>query len=508
MSTPPPTTTTITPTTATALPTTLGELKAGGYRPRSIKDEIRKNLLTALREGRELFPGIIGFEQSVIPQIVNALLARHDLILLGLRGQAKTRLARQLTSLLDEHIPVLPDSPIHEDPLAPATTASKALIAERGDDTPIAWLTREQRYQEKLATPDVSMADLIGDIDPIKAANLRLDFSHEEVIHYGIIPRTNRGVFCINELPDLAPRIQVGLLNIMQERDIQIRGFPIRLPMDVLMIFTANPEDYTNRGSIITPLKDRIESQIHTHYPGKLEHALRITAQEAWTARDGAARVHVPRFLLEAVEQVAFEARKSEFLDQASGVSARLPISLLENIISNVERRAILLGEDAACARPVDFQHAVSAITGKVELVYQGEQHGAINVARHLVGQGLLAVFSRYLPEVTGEHADLGDVFGPYKPVLDYFGKGGRIELDEMLDRRELLGRLREVDALEKLAREHVPMNDEELEIGPAMEFVLEGLHQAKMIGKDEIEGLSKYYDMLGDVLEGIEKDF
>ncbi len=489
------------------LPATLGELRASGYKPRSVKDELRQNLLAALRAKRQLFAGIVGYEQTVVPQIVNAILAKHDIILLGLRGQAKTRIARQLTELLDERIPVLADSPINEDPMSPVTAEGRSLVEKLGDATPIAWLTRDHRYREKLATPDVSMADLIGDIDPIKAANLRLDYSSEKVIHYGIIPRTNRGIFCINELPDLASRIQVGLLNIMQERDVQIRGFPVRLPMDILMVFTANPEDYTNRGSIITPLKDRIESQIHTHYPREISHAMSITAQEAWVQRDGAVRVHVPRFILEAVEEVAFEARRSEFLDQSSGVSARLPISLLENIISNAERRALKHDETSATVRPVDFQQAISAVTGKVELVYQGEQHGAINVARHLIGKGLKAVFDRYMPEVGGEGKDDAAAFGPYKPIVDHFSRGKVVQVGDDVSDAQSLTAMRHVPQLEEIARKHIPLEDPALDLTAAMELVLEGLHQAKMLGKDEKDGSGRYYDMLGDMIEQFEKD-
>ena len=483
------------------LPATLGELREAGHQPTPVKQEVRRNLIAALREGRTLFPGIVGFEKTVIPQLINALLSRHDIILLGLRGQAKTRIARQLTDLLDEWTPILPDLPLNEHPLAPVSSGAKAMIADAGDDTPIKWMHRSERYQEKLATPDVSMSDLIGDIDPIKAANLRLDFSNEQVIHFGIIPRTNRGVFCINELPDLAPRIQVGLLNIMQERDVQIRGFPIRLPVDVLMVFTANPEDYTNRGSIITPLKDRIESQIHTHYPTTRDHALAITAQEAWIERETGVAVHVPKFLIDAVEEVGFEARRSEFLDQSSGVSARLAISLLENVVSNAERRGLLTGEDRVCARPIDFQPAISAITGKVELVYQGEEEGAINVARHLVGRGIKKVFDEFMPDTGDSGGGENDVFGPYKPMLDYFSRGGRVQLGDEIGASETRKALADVPELQKLARACVPMTDERTEIVAAMEFILEGLHHSKMLGKDAVDGVQNYYDMLGDLM-------
>src|SRR3989454_1734016 len=360
-------------------PRTLGALKAAGYRPRSVKDEIRENLIARLRSGEKLFPSIIGYEHTVEPQIVNAILSRHDFILLGLRGQAKTRLLRALSQFLDEWVPAIEGCPLNSDPLQPLTHHARALLETHGDETPIVWIAREQRYQEKLATPDVTIADLIGDIDPIKAATLRLDYSDERVIHYGITPRTNRGIFAINELPDLQPRIQVGLLNILEERDFQIRGFPVRMPLDVLVVFSANPEDYTNRGNIITPLRDRINSQIITHYPQSREHGMEITAQESWTERGAEVEVVIPVFMRELIEEVAIQARKSEYVDQNSGVSARLPIALIENLVSNAERRGLVTGERRVVARVCDLQHAVSAVSGKVELVLEGEQEGAMN---------------------------------------------------------------------------------------------------------------------------------
>jgi magnesium chelatase subunit I len=502
---------------APSKPSTLGALKQSPYRHRPVKDEMRQNLIRALREGAKLFPGIIGYENTVVPQVVNALLARHDIILLGLRGQAKTRVARQLVEFLDEEIPVLDGFPLNEDPLAPVTRAARDLLDAAGDDAPVVWIPREARYREKLATPDVTIADLIGDIDPIKAANKRLDYSSEEVIHYGIIPRTNRGIFCINELPDLASRIQVGLLNIMEERDVQIRGFPVRLPLDIVMVYTANPEDYTNRGTIITPLKDRIQSQILTHYPARIEHALEITAQEAWVERDGAVRVRVPDYLLEAVEEVAFQARKSEYLDQSSGVSARLPITLLENVISNAERRALMNGEEKVCIRPVDFQPAVSAVTGKVELVYEGEQEGALNIARHLVGRGLKEVFERRLPnayedgveppdamKASGAHVEQAS-FGPYKSIISWFAGAHTVDVDDQSSTAALAKALRAVDGLEPLVRETFAVEDAALELPSAMEFVLEGLHQSRLLAKDEIEGGAHYSDMLGSMFRGMD---
>jgi len=490
---------------ATSRPRTVGELKRSGYQPIGVKDELRRNLSKALREKKPLFKGIIGYEKTVMPQLLNAILGHHDFILLGLRGQAKTRLARQLVEFLDPEIPVLPGFPLNEDPLAPVSSGAKAHISAGGDDTPIGWLSREERYREKLATPDVTIADLIGDIDPIKAANKRLDYASEEVIHYGIIPRTNRGIFCINELPDLPARIQVGLLNIMQERDIQIRGFPIRLPMDIVMIYTANPEDYTNRGSIITPLKDRIDSQILTHYPAKLDDAMHITAQEAWAERGGEVSVHVPQFMREAIEEVGFQARKSEFLDQSSGVSARLSISLLENVISNAERRALLNGETKICVRPIDLQPAVSAVTGKVELVYEGEQEGALSVARHLIGRAVKAVFDRHFPDAYKIKEQDESSFGPYKPVVNYFARGSTLKLSDTDATPAALAALRAVEGLEQLAKAHVPIQHPEIETIAALEFVLEGLHQSRLLAKDELETGTGYRDMLGSMFEGLD---
>lgn len=500
-------------TAATPRPSTLGELRASGYRIRSVKDELRENVAAALRRGDPLFPGIVGYEATVVPQIVNALLARHDFILLGLRGQAKTRLARQLTAFLDPIVPVVAGSPLNEDPLAPVLSSTRARIAETGDATPIEWLPREERYREKLATPDVTISDLIGDIDPIKAANERLDFASEGAIHYGIIPRTNRGIFCINEIPDLASRIQVGLLNIMEERDVQIRGFPVRLPLDVVMVYTANPEDYTNRGTIITPLKDRIESQILTHYPTSIDDALAITGQEAWVGRGGV-DVTVPDYLREAIEQVAFEARASEYLDPASGVSARLPITLLETVVSNAERRALVAGLDAVCATATDLAAAVSAVTGKVELVYEGEQEGAQKIAHHLVGRGIKAVFDARLPNAYVESSRIekgkGDAIedaslGPYRDVIRWFAAGNRIDVDDVTATGAATERLSAVDGLATIAREHFAFGDEALEIGAAMTFVLEGLHQSKLLAKEDVDGAARYVDMLGNMFEGLD---
>src|SRR5499427_9154526 len=379
-------------------PSTFGELKASAYKPRGVKEELRQNLRRALARGENPFEGIHGYERTVLPALHNAILSKHDLLLLGLRGQAKTRLLRMLTNLLDPEIPAIAGSELNEDPYEPITKYGRHILAERGDETPIAWIPREERYREKLATPDVTIADLIGDVDPIKAATEKRSYSDEEVIHFGIVPRTNRGIFAINELPDLQPRIQVGLLNILEERDLQIRGFPVRIPLDILLVFSANPEDYTNRGNIITPLKDRISSQILTHYPDDVKTAAQITAQEAWLDRDREPFVEIPDFFRELVEEIAFAARQSEFVDQSSGVSARMPISAVETLASNLERRALRNKEARVLPRLCDLPATLPAITGKVEMVYEGEQQGAEVVAKKLIGTAVKKLFDAKFP--------------------------------------------------------------------------------------------------------------
>ncbi|HEX8409582.1 MAG TPA: AAA family ATPase, partial [Thermoanaerobaculia bacterium] len=403
---------------------TLGELRASGYRVRSVKDEMRGNLLSKIARNEPTFPGIHGYERTVIPAIHNAILSRHDIILLGLRGQAKTRILRSLTALLDEQIPVIEGCEINDSPFDPTCKRCRRLAAEQGDDLHVAWMDRDQRYREKLATPDVTVADLVGDIDPIKAANQRLTYADEEVIHYGIIPRTNRGIFAINELPDLAPRIQVALLNILEERDLQIRGFPIRIPMDVVLVFSANPEDYTSRGNIITPLKDRIDSQILTHYPQKVETARRITEQEAWLDRGMDVQVDIPQSVRDLVESVAFVARESELVDQSSGVSARLTIAALELLQSNLERRAAVTRDRAVYPRLADLSMILPAITGKVEMVYEGEQQGAEVVARKLIGTAVAKLFESKFPPI--ERAGVAQ-----RAEREKRGRGyGEIEID------------------------------------------------------------------------------
>jgi magnesium chelatase subunit I len=496
-------------------PTTLRELVASGYRHRSVKDEMRGNLIRMLRSGERLFPGIVGYESTVEPQIVNAILSRHDFILLGLRGQAKTRLLRSLVRFLDEWMPAIAGCPLHSDPARPLTHHARTQLETHGDETAIEWIHRDERYQEKLATPDVTIADLIGDIDPIKAAAMRLEYSDERVIHYGIIPRTNRGIFAVNELPDLQPRIQVGLLNLLEEKDFQIRGFPVRIPLDVAMVFSANPEDYTNRGNIITPLRDRINSQIVTHYPQSREHGVAITEQESWTTRDAGIEVRVPRFMRELIEEVAIQARKSEYVDQNSGVSARLPIALIENVVSNAERRGLHTGEKRITVRVCDLAHAVSGVSGKVELVLEGEQEGAMNVARALLGRGVKALFAQRFPDAykprknrrTAEGETEPLAASEYRPILEWFSSGNHVEISDDMPHVEFLKRLSAVKGLPQLAEKHLEPADAE-EAAVAMELVLEGLHQNSILSRERTDGaVTSYKDMLKSMLSGLGDD-
>jgi magnesium chelatase subunit I len=488
-------------------------LKSAGVRPLPVKDEVRNNLVRSKRNGWRPFDGIIGYDHTVIPQIENALFARHNLLLLGLRGQAKSRILRQLVGLLDEWTPVVEGCPINDDPYAPVCRRCRRLLQERGEQLPVAWLHRDERYQEKLATPDVTIADLIGDIDPIKAARDRLTFADEEIIHFGIVPRTNRGIFAINELPDLQPRIQVGLLNIMEEKDFQIRGFPVRLPVDLLMLFSANPEDYTNRGNIITPLKDRIASQVHTHYPENLDEAIQITDQEAWLERGVDFRM--PRWFREIVEQIAFEARASEFVDQNSGVSARLGISSYECLLSNLARRALETGEQPVVPRIVDLQSAIPAISGKIELVYEGEQQGADAVARHVIGQAVKTVFQRHFPAVAKrrrrgeseeERTSVRERSQVYDGIVSWFSGGKRIEISDRMPAPEYIAQLRGVDGLEEVAREHLPQEDDAT-LAAVMEFVLEGLYQNSFVAKESVERSTFYSDMLMRMFDGLQQE-
>src|SRR5712672_1937251 len=419
---------------------TLGDLLRSGAPSRPVKQEIRDNLVRKLQAGETLFPGIIGFDDTVVPQLVNAILSRHNFILLGLRGQAKRRILRGLTGLLDERLPVVPGCEIHDDPLAPLCGACRARIAKDGDRLAIAWLRRDERYVEKLATPDVTIADMVGDIDPIKAAQAGLNLSDELTMHYGLLPRANRGIFAINELPDLAGKIQVGLFNILQEGDVQIKGYPIRLKLDVMLVFTANPEDYTARGKIITPLKDRIGSEIRTHYPATRDNAMAITRQEAWTERSGGLVVEIPDYVREVVEEVAFQARADRKIDKRSGVSQRLPITTLELVVSNAERRALQSGETVVVPRVTDVYAALPSITGKFELEYEGELRGAEQVARDLIRSAVGSVFTGMFDGVET------------RTVVEWFDLGGTLPLGDSSSADEVIVQTRGVQGLAELA--------------------------------------------------------
>jgi magnesium chelatase subunit I len=462
---------------------TLGELRRavdnGTVPRRNVHEEARQNLIRKLRAGESLFPGIVGYDDTVVPQLVNALLSRHNFILLGLRGQAKTRLLRALVTLLDDVLPVMPACEINDDPLAPICGHCKARIAATGDDTPIGWLPRDSRYVEKLATPDVTIADMVGDIDPIKAAKSGLQLSSELTMHYGLLPRANRGIFAINELPDLAGKIQVGLFNILQEGDIQIKGYPVRLPLDVMMAFTANPEDYTARGKIITPLKDRIGSEIRTHYPAGRTEGMKITAQEAWLHRSGSdVQADVPGFVAEVVEEIAFQARQDRRIDKRSGVSQRLPISVIENVVSNAERRALLNREEAAVARVTDIYAALPSMTGKFELEYEGELKGAESIARELVRAAVGTIADGYL-----SHLET-------RQVVEWFDLGGSLQLSDATSAQELVARAREVQGLIELAQAAgIPANAAAPLLASGVDFVLEGLYALKKISRNDERG-------------------
>ncbi|MBL7810220.1 MAG: magnesium chelatase [Saprospiraceae bacterium] len=462
---------------------TLGELKKSGYKPQSVKDELRNNLLQKIQQKAVVFPGIYGFDDTVLPDVERAILSRHNILLLGLRGQAKTRIARMLVHLLDEHIPIVAGSELNDDPLAPISRWAKDLIAEKGDDTPIEWLHRDERYIEKLATPDVSIADLVGDVDPIKAANLRLPYSDERVIHFGLIPRAHRCLFVINELPDLQARIQVSLFNVLQEGDMQIRGFKLRLPLDVEFVFTANPEDYTNRGSIITPLKDRIESQITTHYPTDIEIGRKITEQEARVSAEQRERIYVPDVLKDLVEQVAFAARDSEYVDKKSGVSARLTIAAFENLYSAAERRMLRNGEKQTTARITDFWGVIPAITGKVEMVYEGEQEGPHAVALHLIGQAVKKVFLQYFPNPN--KLKKGQERDPYGVLKSWFAGGNLVDLLTEISDKEYKKALDQVAGLKALT-ETAKISDKDLIT--FMELALHGLAEFDVLSKSFVQ--------------------
>ncbi|MBK6831647.1 MAG: sigma 54-interacting transcriptional regulator [Flavobacteriales bacterium] len=486
-------------------PQVLGELKKSGYQSRSVKEELRANLIARIAAKKPLFEGIHGYEDTVVPALERAILSGHSINLLGLRGQAKTRMARSLVQLLDEWMPIVEGSEINDDPLEPISRFAKDLIAAKGDMTPIAWVHRDQRYTEKLATPDVTVADLIGDSDPIKAANLKLDYSDERVIHFGLIPRSHRGIFVINELPDLQPRIQVALFNILQEGDVQIRGFKLRLPLDIQFVFTANPEDYTNRGAIITPLKDRIQSQILTHYPPTIELGMKITAQEVRSPKEQATRVLVPDLVRVLIERIAMEARDSEYVDRRSGVSARLTISALESVISAAERRALRNGEERTSVRIGDLQAVVPAITGKIELVYEGEQEGPEHVAKHLLSVSVRNVFKELFPEAVKARRQ-GKVSAQQRPMNDPFADliawFDAREVDLLLDApdKEYHAALNAVPGLrDRVMKDHPYLRPEEVPLW--MEFVLHGLAEHSRIGRNALVGSVRFGDVLGSLM-------
>jgi magnesium chelatase subunit I len=482
--------------------TTLGELKKAGYQAKSIKDELRDNLIVHIKEGTTVFEGIHGYEATVIPELERAILSKHNINLLGLRGQAKTRLARLMLQLLDEWIPCVAGSEINDDPLQPISRYAQELIKEKGDKTPISWLHREERFAEKLATPDVTVADIIGDVDPIKAANLKLSYADDRVIHFGMIPRANRCIFVINELPDLQARIQVALFNILQEGDIQIRGFKLRLPLDMQFLFTANPEDYTNRGSIVTPLKDRIGSQILTHYPKDIATAKKITEQEAKKVLSDFSMIEVPELAKDILEQISFEARKSDFIDVKSGVSARMSISAFQNLVSAAERRLYKNKDTTTAIRLSDFFSIVPAITGKVELVYEGEQEGAANVAEYLIGDAIKSTFLNYFPKI--EKLDKPGESQWFQPIIDWFVEEGEFELYDDLSNKEYKAQLDRVLPLNTILEKYQPNVKDKQGIYFLKEFILWALVEHEKLTKEKfVEGV-QFRDNYSSFLKGI----
>ncbi|MBU2972984.1 AAA family ATPase [Zobellia sp. B3R18] len=480
---------------------TLGELKEACYKVKSVKDELRDNLIQRIKKGEETFPGVWGYEDSVIPELERAILSRHNINLLGLRGQAKTRLAHLMVNLLDEYIPVVEGSEINDDPLKPMSRYAMELIKEKGNDTPISWLHRDARFAEKLATPDVTVADLIGDVDPIKAANLKLSYADDRVIHFGMIPRANRCIFVINELPDLQARIQVSLFNILEEGDIQIRGFKLRLPLDIQFVFTANPEDYTNRGSIVTPLKDRIGSQILTHYPDDIETARKITEQEAKLDSRQTDSIYVPDLAKDLLEQIIFEARDSEYVDAKSGVSARTSITAFENLLSTAERRALVTDADKTMVRLSDFMGIIPAITGKIELVYEGEQEGADGVAEILIDDAVKSLFPKYFPAIN--KLERKDAKTPYDDLLSWFFQGEGFELlDEFTD-EEYKRTLDSIPELSQLIKEHQPDFPKE-DMYFLKELVLWGLVSHKKLSKNRFAEGYQFKDLYGSYIDGL----
>lgn len=483
---------------------TLGELKKSGYKTKSIKEELRSNLITALKNKQNPFEGILGYDETVIPDLQTAILSRHDIILLGLRGQAKTKIARLMINLLDEYIPAIDGSELNDDPFKPLSVTAKEIIKKDGDNTKINWIYRNERYTEKLATPDVSVADLIGDVDPIKAATLKLPYSDERVIHFGLIPRSHRGIFVINELPDLQARIQVALFNILQESDIQIRGFKVRLPLDIQFVFTANPEDYTNRGAIVTPLKDRIDSQILTHYPKNISISQSITEQEANLSEEQKQSVKINPLLQKLIEEIAFEARSSEYIDEKSGVSARLTISAFENLISSAERRKIINQEKETTLRISDIFGVIPSITGKIELVYEGEQEGPSKVAQILISKAIKKTFAEYFP--TPESLKRKEEPSPYQPIIDWFKKGNQVDLYLNLSGKEYIKILKSIPCLEDLVKKLHNKSDEETKY-LLMEFLLFGLAEHSLLSRVKIEEGIQFKDMLSSMFNISDED-
>ena len=477
---------------------TFGELKKSGYVSKPIKIELRDNLISKIKDGQQVFEGVHGFENTVIPELERAILSKHNINLLGLRGQAKTRLARKMIELLDEYIPFIEGSEINDDPFNPISRFGKELLAEKKDATPISWLHRSERFSEKLATPDVTVADLIGDVDPIKAANMKLSYADDRVIHFGMIPRANRCIFVINELPDLQARIQVALFNILQEGDVQIRGYKVRMPLDIQFVFTANPEDYTNRGSIVTPLKDRIGSQILTHYPDTIEVARKITEQEAKLNKEQSELVYIPSLAKDLLEQISFEARKSGYIDNKSGVSARMSITAFENLVSTAERRALKTGATKTVVRLSDFMGIIPAITGKVELVYEGEQEGAVFVAQSLITDAILKLFPIYFPKIEKLEKDLKQ--SPYAKIVDWFLTQEGIELlDEATD-EEYKSELDKLKPLDDLIKKYQP-NFVNQDLNFLKEFVLWGLVENKKLSKNRFTEGYQFSDLFGNYI-------
>ncbi len=480
---------------------TLGALKEAGYKTVDIKDELRNNLIKKLKNQETVFEGVWGYENSVIPELETAILSKHNINFLGLRGQAKTRLARLMVTLLDEYIPVVEGSEINDDPFKPLSRFAKELISEKGDETPIIWLHRDERFFEKLATPDVTVADLIGDIDPIKAMNLKLNYADDRVIHFGMIPRANRCIFVINEIPDLQARIQVSLFNILQEGDIQIRGFKLRLPLDIQFVFTANPEDYTNRGSIVTPLKDRIGSQILTHYPKSVEIAEKITEQEAKILQGQKDTVHVPQLAKRLVEQISFEARDSEYVDAKSGVSARMSISIFENLLSTAERRSLLTEDETTSIRLLDFFGTIPAITGKIELVYEGEQEGADVVAQTLISNAVKSIFVELFPEIKKIKRE--DEETPYDEISQWFYSKDAIELLDDMDDKYFTEQLDTITPLNSLIKKYQPEFLQE-DLYFLKEFILWALSEFKILNKERFTKGFQFNDPLANYIRGI----